>query len=234
MVLPIIGDRLVERRTLLVGDILGASGPDRLILALKLHLKVDLLDLRLLLLLNLLDLGLVFLTTQVGITGCGLHLEDTTIDGQHGDIESSTTQVEDQNITLLVVTNLVKIVHVLDSGSGRLVDNTPNLQTSNGTSILGDLKLRVVEVGRHGVELGRHGDDGLANSLAKVALGGLLHLNQHFGGNLLRHELLVLAYYNLTQSSVNNNLTRLSVNNIPDEVLASTLFVDKRMVTFFL
>ena len=188
MVLPIIGDHLVERRTLLVGDILGVSGPDRLTLALKLHLKVDLLDLLLFLLINLLDLGLVLLTTQVGITGCGLHLEDTTIDGQLGDIKSSTNQVEDQNITLLVVTNLVKIIHVHDSGSGRLVDDTSNLKTGNGTSILGGLTLRVVEVGRPG-------DDGLANSLATVALSSLLHLNQHLGGNLLSQELLVLALF---------------------------------------
>jgi hypothetical protein len=34
------------------------------------------------------------LTTQVGITGSGLNLEDTTIDGQQRNIESSTAQIE--------------------------------------------------------------------------------------------------------------------------------------------
>jgi hypothetical protein len=40
------------------------------------------------------------LTTQVGVTSCGLDLEDTVINAQQGHIERTTTQVEDQDVAL--------------------------------------------------------------------------------------------------------------------------------------
>jgi hypothetical protein len=124
------------------------------------------------------------LSSQVSISGSGLDLEDTTIDGQKRNIEGTTSQVEDQHVALLVVTNLVQSIG--NGGGGRLVDDTQNLKTGNGTSILGSLTLGVVEVGRDG-------DNSLANGLTKVRLSGLLHLDQHHGGDFLRQEDLLLT-----------------------------------------
>mmetsp|Transcript_28036 Transcript_28036/g.47539 ORF Transcript_28036/g.47539 Transcript_28036/m.47539 type:complete len:303 (-) Transcript_28036:65-973(-) len=67
MLLPIVGNGLVERSVLLVGDVLGVTGPDGLILVLQLHLHIDLLDLLgplllLLLFIHLLNLWLVLVT----------------------------------------------------------------------------------------------------------------------------------------------------------------------------
>jgi hypothetical protein len=62
-------------------------------------------------------------------------------------------------------------------GSCRLVDDTKDLETGNGTSFLGSLALSVVEVGGNG-------NDGMSDLLSKVSLCGLLHLGQDHGGNL--------------------------------------------------
>ncbi|ONH66314.1 NAD-specific glutamate dehydrogenase [Cyberlindnera fabianii] len=73
------------------------------------------------------------LTTQVCVTCSSLDLEDTIIDGQKGDIESTTTQVENQN----VVFTLALLVQTVGNSSGSwLVDDTKNVQTSNETGIL--------------------------------------------------------------------------------------------------
>ena len=39
-------------------------------------------------------------TSQVGVTSCGSDSEDTTGNIEEGDVESATTQIENQNILL--------------------------------------------------------------------------------------------------------------------------------------
>ena len=85
------------------------------------------------------------LTTKMGVTSGGLDGKHFALYGQKGDIECTTTQVENKDIAL-VLGFLVKAVR--NSGSSGLVDDTEDLETSNGTSILGSKTLRVVEVGR--------------------------------------------------------------------------------------
>ena len=113
------------------------------------------------------QVGIEILTTQMGVTGGSLDGEDTTLDVQEGDIESTTTQIVDEDVALLL--GLSGAETVSDSGGGRLVDDTQDVHARDGTSVLGGLTLVVVEVGGHG-------DDGLLNLLAKLDLGNLLHL----------------------------------------------------------
>ena len=40
------------------------------------------------------------LTTQVSVTSGGLDLEDTLLDGQEGDIERSSAEIEDEDVAL--------------------------------------------------------------------------------------------------------------------------------------
>jgi hypothetical protein len=123
------------------------------------------------------------LTTKMGVTISGLDLEDTFLNGEEGDIESTTSEIEDENVaftfTLLVET-------VGNSGSGGLVDNTLDIETSNGTSILGSLTLGIVEVSGDS-------DDSLLDSLTEVSLSDFAHLDENHGGDLLSLELLGLT-----------------------------------------
>jgi hypothetical protein len=84
------------------------------------------------------------LSSQVGVSSSGLDGKDTSLDGKKRNIESTTTQVENEDHLLL----LGLLVETVSNGSGsRLVDDSENLETGNSTSVLGSETLRVVEVG---------------------------------------------------------------------------------------
>jgi hypothetical protein len=113
------------------------------------------------------EVGIEILTTQVSVTSGSLDGEDTTLDVQQGHIEGTTTEIVDEDVTLLL--GLSSTETVSDSGSGRLVNDTENVETSDGTGILGSLTLVVVEVSGHS-------DNGLLNLLAELGLSNFLHL----------------------------------------------------------
>ena len=123
------------------------------------------------------------LTTKVSVTSSGLDLEDTLLNGKERDIEGTSTKIEDEDVLL----TLLLLVKTVGNGSGSgLVDDTENVEASNQTGILGSLALRVVEVCGDS-------DDSVVDGATKVRLGGLTHLGEDHGGNLLRGEGLVLA-----------------------------------------
>lgn len=119
----------------------------------------------------------------MSVTGSGLDLEDTLLNGQERDIEGTTTKIEDENVAL-ALDLLVKTV--CDGSGGGLVDDTENVEAGNETGILGSLTLGVVEVGRDG-------DNGVVDGAAQVGLGGLTHLGEDHGGDLLGCEGLDLG-----------------------------------------
>jgi hypothetical protein len=119
-------------------------------------------------------------TTEMGVTGSSLDLEDTVVDSQDGDIESTTTEIVDDDLAFLV--GLVQTVG--EGGGGGLVDDTENVETGDGTSVLGGGTLGVVEVGGDG-------DDGVGDLLTEVGLGDFLHLAQNHGADLLGGESLL-------------------------------------------
>jgi hypothetical protein len=122
------------------------------------------------------------LTTQVSITSSRLDLEDTLLNGQEGDIEGSSTEIEDEHVSLTL--NL--LVETVGNGGSGLVDDSENVEAGNQTSILGSLTLRVGEVGRDS-------HDSVVDGSTQVCLRGLSHLDQDHGGDFLRGELLLLA-----------------------------------------
>lgn len=113
------------------------------------------------------EVGIEILATQMGVTSGGLDGENTTLDVQKGHIEGTATKIVDEDIPLLL--RLSGAETVGDSSGGRLVDDTENVQASDGTGVLGGLTLVVVEVGGHC-------DDGLLNLLAELGLSNFLHL----------------------------------------------------------
>ncbi|KAF3068827.1 hypothetical protein CFAM422_007852 [Trichoderma lentiforme] len=121
------------------------------------------------------------LTTKVGVTVGGLDLEDTVLDLQDGDIESTTTKIVDGDnaVGLLLKT-------VGQGGSGRLVDDTEDVETGNLTGVLGALTLSIVEVSGNG-------NNGVLDGLRQVGLGGLLHLVEDKATNLGGRVLLVTS-----------------------------------------
>jgi len=123
------------------------------------------------------------LTTQVGVTIGSLDLEDTVIDGQEGNVESSTTQVENQNVAL---TSSLFVKAISNSGGSWLVNDSLNIQTGNGTSVFSCLSLGIIKVSRHS-------DNCILNLLTKVSISDLLHLGKDHGGNFFGLEFLVLT-----------------------------------------
>lgn len=119
----------------------------------------------------------------MGVTSGRLDLEDTVLDGEDRDIKGTTAKIEDEDVAL-GTDLLVKTVG--NGGRSRLVDDAQDVETGNDTGVLGGLTLRVVEVSGHC-------DNSVLDRLAKVSLGGLLHLDEDHRGNLLRRKNLLLA-----------------------------------------
>jgi hypothetical protein len=111
----------------------------------------------------------------VGVTGGGLDFEDTLLEGQEGDVEISSTEIEDQDVAL---TSGPVIETVGDGSSGGLADDTEDVQATDGTSVLRDLTLGTVEVSGDG-------KDGVGDGATKVRLGGSPSSCQDHEGDFL-------------------------------------------------
>ena len=121
------------------------------------------------------NLAVEVVAAEVRVAVGALHLEDAVAEVQNADIERAAAEVEHGDVHILGL--LVEAVG--QSGCRGLVDDTAHLQACNLAGLLGGLTLAVVEVGGDG-------DDGLGDFLTQVVLGGLLHLLQHDGADLLR------------------------------------------------
>lgn len=73
-------------------------------------------------------------TTKVGITGSCLYSENTTVDIEERNIKGSSSEIEDKHIFLFFG---LTVETVSNSGSSRLIDDTEDIETRDGTSILG-------------------------------------------------------------------------------------------------
>lgn len=80
----------------------------------------------------------------MGITVGRFDFKDTLLDLENGDIKGTTTQIVDSDN---LVTFLVKTKG--KSSSCRFVDDTEDVETGNGTGILGSLTLCIIEISRN-------------------------------------------------------------------------------------
>lgn len=85
-------------------------------------------------------------TTQVCVSSSCLYSEHTATDVKKRNIEGSSSQVEDQNIFLRL---RLTIKTIRNSSSSRLVDDTKDIETCDGTGIFGGKTLGVIEVSRY-------------------------------------------------------------------------------------
>lgn len=83
-------------------------------------------------------------------------------------IKSTTTQIEDEDMPLLICLPGTKTVS--NGSGGGLVNYTEDVHARNGTSVLGSLSLVVVEISRDS-------NNGFFDRLAKLGLGDFLHLH---------------------------------------------------------
>lgn len=79
----------------------------------------------------------------MSISSSRLDFEDSVFDGEDRDIESSTSKIEDKDITFSLS---LLIKSVSDSCGSGLIDDTENVQSSDGSGVLGSLTLGIVEV----------------------------------------------------------------------------------------
>jgi hypothetical protein len=89
------------------------------------------------LLLEVLKKGVVeVLSSKVSVSSGGLDGEDSTGDGKKGDIERSSSEIEDENELLLLGLLGGLSESVSDGGGGGLVDDTENIKSSDGSGVL--------------------------------------------------------------------------------------------------
>jgi len=146
----------------------------------------------------------------MSVTISSLDFKDTIFNCEEGYIEGTTTKIEDENV-LLSLTLLVKTVG--NSSSGGLVDDTGNIESSNGTGILGGLSLTIVEIGWDG-------DDSRADGFTEISLSNFLHLGKDHGGDFLGLELLLFTL------EVDDNHGLLTGSRLDFEWPKSNIFLD--------
>lgn len=94
---------------------------------------------------------------------CSYHFKHTVVNGQQRHIKGSTTKIKHQDILFSLF-----LVHTISNCSSRgLVNDSHNIETSNGSSILGGLTLGIIEIGRHC-------DNRMSDFLAKVGFCNFL------------------------------------------------------------
>ena len=130
---------------------------------------------------DVVDQGLVpVVAAQVGVAVGREDLEDAVGDVEDRDVERAAAEVEDGDLLVLL------LVEPIGQRRGRrLVDDPRDLQPGDLAGVLGGLPLAVVEVGRDG-------DDRLADLVAQIALRGFLELAQDQRRDLRRRVILAV------------------------------------------
>ena len=127
------------------------------------------------------DAHVEVLAAEEGVAVGGLHLEHPVADLEDRDVEGAAAQVIDGDLLAVALVEAIG-----QSRGGGLVDDAQDLEPGDLAGILGGLALGVVEIGRNR-------DHGLVDGLAQMSLGGLLHLHQGEGGDLLGRIVLAVG-----------------------------------------
>lgn len=150
------------------------------------------------------------LTTASCVTVSSLDFNNSIVDLKDRDIKGSTSQVVDCDSLFFL------FFHSVSQGGGcGLVDDSLNLETCDPACILCGLSLGVVEIGRDG-------DNGPFNFLAKIGLGSLLHLHENEGSDLGRRVILALGLNPGVPTGVPHNFIRHVLGIILDGGLIET------------
>jgi hypothetical protein len=82
----------------------------------------------------------------MSISSSSLDRKDTSVDVEERNIESASSQIENQDILLCLA---LTIETVCDSRGGGFVDDAENIEACDGSCIFGSKALGIIEVGRN-------------------------------------------------------------------------------------
>ena len=119
------------------------------------------------------------IAAEKGVAAGREDLEDVLSDLEDRDVEGATAEVVDRDALVQAHAEAIG-----EGRGGRLVQDAHDFEAGDAARVLGRLALVVVEVGRHG-------DDGLRDLLARLPLRDLLHLAQHHRRDFGQREFLV-------------------------------------------
>lgn len=109
------------------------------------------------------------------ISCSGLHLKDSILNSEEGDIKGSSTKIENENILLLSL--LIKSVG--NGGGSGFVQDSDNVKSSNGSGIFGGLSLGIIEIGGDG-------NDSVNDIRSDICFSDFLHFGKNHGGDFFR------------------------------------------------
>ena len=112
-------------------------------------------------------------STEKGITSSGLYFENPLLNSKERHIESSSAKIEDEHITL--ASNFL-VETVGDRSRCRLVDDSEDVHSLDGSGILCGLPLGVVEIRRDR-------NNRFVDRCSEISFRSFLHLKKdHLGG----------------------------------------------------
>jgi len=126
------------------------------------------------------DAQIKVITTQEGISGSGLHLEDALAHIQDGNIKCTTAKIIDGNNFILL------FIQSIRQGRSRwFVNDTQNFKPGNFPGILGGIALGVVKVSRNG-------NHRLGDWFTQICLRVSFQFGKNHGGNFRRGIFLAI------------------------------------------
>eukprot|EP00906_Rhabdomonas_costata_P012959 RCo018624 len=139
------------------------------------------------------------LATQVSIPSRGNNFKESIFDVEQGNVQGSSSQVENQNVALKG-----KIQAVSDGSRSGLIHDPQHIQPSNGCSVLDRRPL-------HGGEIGWTGNNGPLDFLANMRLRDGLHFYKNEGKDFLGCVMFNFPF----EADLNNWSSRLFVFDDP-------------------
>jgi hypothetical protein len=89
------------------------------------------------------EFGIEIDSTKMGVTVGSFYFKDTLRNGDEGDIKSTTSKIEDDAV-LFFFRLFIKTIS--NCSSSWLINDSKNIETCDGCSILGSLSLRIIEI----------------------------------------------------------------------------------------
>ena len=116
----------------------------------------------------------------------GHYFENAITEFQNGDIESTTTEVEDDDFFIFFGFETIS-----ESGCGWLINNTLDFEASDFAGVFGGLALRIVEISRYG-------NNSFSDRFAKESFSVSFDFGKHHSGDFFWCIFFAVHFYRNT------------------------------------